>query len=169
MRYCRRTALGAALAALLIAGVALAASPKANGSYAGRTSAAKIGGYPPPVSFTISANGQRVLDFNYATFACFTTYTKGTDPFSTGTYAVIASMRVRGGTFSISGAKDSISYSSGAKPTITTITKLSGHFTSPTAARGEISFTRTYKTPHGTASVCGSGTVTFTAKFTHVI
>lgn len=161
--------LGAALAALLITGVALAASPKANGSYAGRTSAAKIGGYAPSVSFVVSANGQRVLSFSYATYACFSSYAPGTNPFSTGTYGVIASMRIHGGKFSVAKAKNSISYNSGAKPTITTISKVSGHFTSSTAARGTISFTRTYKTPHGTASVCGSGTVSFTAKFTHAI
>lgn len=169
MRSCLRAAVGGTLAALLIVGVAAAASPKADGSYVGRTSAAKIDGYAPSVSFVVSANGRRVLDFSYASFACFTTYAKGTNPFSTGTYGVIASMRVRGGRFSISGAKNRITYDYGAKPTLTTITKLSGHFTSPTAARGTITFSRTYKTPHGRASVCGSGTVTFTARFAHAI
>jgi hypothetical protein len=151
-----------------LAATALAALPTSNGQYTGSTSAAKIGGFAAPVGFTASPNRRQVLDFNYGTFACFTTYTKGTNPYSTGTLVVVRAIRVSAsGHFAIAGAKDSISYNTAGHPTITTTTKLSGKFTSRTRAAGTITFTRTYKALHGKAAICGSGTVTFRAKFTH--
>lgn len=167
----RRTKLVVLVAVGLMLGLAataFAALPQANGQYAGRTSAPKIGGFAAPVAFTASANGRHVLDFNYGTFACFRTYTKGTDPYSTGTLAVVPTIRVSaGGHFAITGSKDSITYNTAGHPKITTTTKLSGNFTSATHATGTITFTRTYQTQHGKAAVCGSGKVTFRASFTH--
>lgn len=151
-----------------LAATALGALPTANGQYAGRTSAAKIGGFSAPVAFTASSNRRHVLDFNYGTFACFNTYTKGTNPYSSGTLVVVRAIRVSSsGHFAIAGSKDSVSYNTAGHPTITTTTKLSGKFTSATHASGTITFTRTYRALHGNAAVCGSGTVTFRANFTH--
>ena len=154
---------------LAVGAVALAAHPKANGQYAGRTSARKIGGFPAPVGFTVSPNGRHVLQFNYSTFACFRTYAKGTDPYSTPTDVVIETVPVTAaGHFAITGSKDSIVYSA-TRQQITTTTRLTGHFTSPTSATGTIRFSRTYGPQHRTDPVCGSGTVTFTAKLKSVL
>lgn len=158
------------LVGLLAAAIALAAHPTRNGEYAGRTSAPKIGGYPPPAGFTVSANGRHVLQFNYASFACFTTYSKGSDPWSTGTLVVVPSLPITAsGHFTVSGSKDSITFGSAGHPEITTTTKITGRFTSAKVAAGTITFTRTYKTQHGKASLCGAGTVAFTVKFTKVL
>jgi hypothetical protein len=158
-------------AASLAAGaVALAARPKANGQYAGRTSARKIGGFPAPAGFTVSANGRHVLQFNYSTFACFQTYPRGTDPYSTPTDVVIESMPVTAaGHFSITRSADRIIYGSTGHPALTTTTRLSGRFTSPTSATGTITFSRTFGPQHRKDPVCGSGTVTFTAKLKSVL
>lgn len=168
-----RTAVAAILvtvACLAAGAVALAAHPRANGEYAGRTSAPKIGGYAAPAGFTVSADGRHVLQFNYSTFACFSTYAKGTDPYSTPTDVVVATMPVSAaGRFSITGSKDRIIYGTAGHPQVVTTTRLSGHFTSPTSATGKITFSRTYGAQHRTDPVCGSGTVTFTAKLKKVL
>ena len=64
-------ALIAAGLALVLAATALAAHPKAGKSYAGIiTNYPKIEGFSPPVSFSVSSGGTKLLSFNYGTFGC---------------------------------------------------------------------------------------------------
>jgi hypothetical protein len=164
----RRAAAATIAVTLALSAAAFAALPEADGQYAGSTSAAKIGGFAAPVAFVASANRRHLLGFTYGTFACFRTYARGTSPYSTGTLAVARTIPVSaGGHFAIAHSRDSVIYNTAGHPTITTTTKLSGKFTSATRASGTISFTRTYKPSHAKALLCGSGKVTFHAKFTH--
>ncbi len=49
----------------------MAAHPKAGPTDAGPTSASAFNGFKPIVSFTVAANGSKLLHFLYQSFGCF--------------------------------------------------------------------------------------------------
>ena len=155
-----RSLIAVAIIMLITAAVALAATPKA-GHYTGTTNAPKVHGYAAAVAFTVSANGKRVKDFQYADEGCFATMTQPPgNPFTlAGSRHALSgkAIAVSGGKFSIKNVKTTFSLSG----TVTT-TSVKGKFTSATNATGTITFSQKQTAP-GLNHSCGPFTRMFTA------
>lgn len=154
-------ALVAAGLALVLAATALAAHPKAGKSYAGIiTNYPKIEGFSPPVSFSVSSGGTKLLSFKYGTFGCgggVGGFRPGVDPYGSGSMINVAAITIsKNGHFSIGGSKVTHKYTGKYASKLTTTTKVSGEFTSPTAANGTISFSQVYTPKTGKGYSCKS-------------
>lgn len=158
----RTRATAALLTAMLtlgIAATALAAHPKPGKRYAGIiTNVPPIEGFSPPVSFTVSAGGTRLLNFTYGTFGCgggVGGFKPGVDPYTSGSELKVAAIKVsKRGHFSISGSKVTHRYTGEYASELTTTTQVTGKFTSRTAASGTISFSQVYTPTTGTGYSC---------------
>jgi len=146
----------AAALGLALAVDALAAVPKAGTTFTGFTSVEPSHGHRAAVSFKVSANGKQVLAFKWAAPGCmgmggpnpyadpYWNYLVGTIPISaTGTFAV----------------KDVKWVGTSQTPHKTTLSTVSGRFTSATTATGTIHYTQTDASGAGPCS----GSTTFTA------
>src|SRR5690242_18828019 len=69
-RFRNRTLAVAAVGALTITGTALAAHPHASKKYGGPTSAPKFNGYRSQVTFKVSGDAKRLLNFTYQSVGC---------------------------------------------------------------------------------------------------
>lgn len=162
----RKTATALVVAVTLVgAGSAMAAHPRAGRIYAGATSAPAFNGFSPVASFTVSANGKKLLHFLYQSFGCFGSGGVGTpgvdyflQPFNERKLGAIAVTSK--GKFTLGSRRTS--YSSHGFKTVTTST-VSGHFKSRDKAVGEIIYRQKEIGPNGSASACGPAKVTFTA------
>ena len=167
-RFRNRTLAVAAVGALTITGTALAAHPHASKKYGGHTSAAPYNGYHSQVTFKVSKDAKRLLNFTYQSDGCYPsagTLQPGVNYLkqpanvqNLGTIAVSSS-----GRFS---KKNVITtYTSGAQTT-TTKSTVSGRFKNAKTAVGTITFTQFYVlkgTPTPVVPPCGPVKVTFTA------
>lgn len=160
----RKTVAVAALGVTLAtAASAMAAHPKKGKLYAGPTSGLKYNGFRPVASFTVSADGTKLLHFMYQSFGCGgfggpTTpgvdyYMRAYAEHKMGGIAVKAD-----GTFKLKNHKST--YSSHGYTTVTTST-VSGHFKSRDKAVGTITLTQ--QNPKIPGSVCGPVRLSFTA------
>ncbi|HEX4467765.1 MAG TPA: hypothetical protein VH025_11310 [Solirubrobacteraceae bacterium] len=155
-------ALLLAVASLVMAAQALAASPKKGAHFKGATSSALVNNFPAPVTFTVSSDGKKLTGFKYSSFGCFGAggFRAGID-YYTMPFAVmkVGTVKVsKGGHFSVSGA--SSTYEAHGQKTVTT-SKVTGHFSKAKVASGAITFSQ--KVTGSFNSNCGPGTVTFTA------
>jgi hypothetical protein len=168
--YIRGRAARRGIAALLLgvavlatAAAAMAAHPKKGSHFAGATSASPVNGFKAPVTFGVSPNGKTLTKFAYSTFGCFGAggFRPGIDYYTQpGAIVKVGTVTVSGsGHFSVTGAVFVLS-SHGVKTTTTT--KVTGSFTSSTAASGTIVFTQ--KDTGTFTSSCGPATLSFTAK-----
>jgi len=183
MRF-HRSLVGAALAVLIVvalAATALAALPSKGAKYKGTlldyvsgtlTGPIKWGRFHAPVSFKVSSTGSKLLGFKYGYTGCFgfggvpiTTdvFTHFGDIHRVGTVRVTAH-----GSFKVSRAKSIHKESGGSgmskfHSTTTTVSTVTGSFTSANKATGSISFTQR-DVYNGRASSCGPVTLTFSAK-----
>lgn len=152
-------------ATLVLAATALAVTPK-SGTYRGLTSGPVVLGFAPPVSFTLPASGRSLTRFRYSTFGCSNL---GGQSETTGdAYLMPAAVKSIGkvplssnGKFSVQNVKST--YRSGGQTT-TTITSISGKFTSKDRASGTITFSQRFHVPGHALPSCGPTSVTFTAK-----
>jgi len=163
--HSHRVAIAVAIATLLSAGVALAASPKPGKQYSGTTSAQKVNGYSAPLSFKVSKSGKQLQGFQYADEGCFPTMTQPSgNPFtSAGSVHSLGTIGVAGGKFSVKNVKTTLSLKipGGTLKTVTT-SAVKGKFTSAIKATGTITFSQTQTAP-GLNHSCGPTTRTFTA------
>ncbi|HEY5318703.1 MAG TPA: hypothetical protein VIJ20_12015 [Solirubrobacteraceae bacterium] len=183
MRFQR--SLGAAAAAALsivaVAATALGASPKRNGEFKGTlldyrtgnlTGPIKFGKFRAPVSFRVSSAGTQLIGFNYGYTGCFGAGGFGNkDPYTfPGEIKHFGPISVSaGGSFSAPATKSTDKGSGGtgkAKFTsvLTTMSSLTGKFTSVTKASGTIVFTQRDVYNGGKPTTCGPVSLTFAAK-----
>jgi hypothetical protein len=162
-----RTLAVAAVGALTITGTALAAHPKSSKKYGGSTSAAKLNGFSPKVTFKTSKDGKKLVKFTYQSTGCFGSggqLTPGVNylakPWNLhdlGTIGVSSK-----GTFSRKNIKTTYAVSG---QTTTTTSSVDGHFKNASTAVGTITFTQSF-TQKGVPPTkpCGPAKITFTAK-----
>jgi len=170
-----RSLVAAALAVLIVAATALAASPKKGAKFKGplSTSVGPIteGKYADTVSFKVSSAGTKMLAFKWGTLGCFgsggpITRNPFTAPGSRMHFAAI-SVSATGGfvapatksTYKVSGGTGRSKFTSST----TTTSSLTGQFTSSKTASGAITFSQK-EVYNGKASKCGPVELTFTAK-----
>jgi hypothetical protein len=163
----RRTlsALTAGALTLGLSATALAAHPKHGKRYSGFTSEPPVIGFRAPVSFKVSADGTKLLSFQYASLGCFGAggFKPGVSPF-TGAFAFkgIGTIKVaKNGSFSIKNAKTPFKV---AKQTTVTTSTIIGKFKTASTATGTISFGQKFSAPHEHGGACGPGKLSFTAK-----
>jgi hypothetical protein len=159
---CTALILAALVAGLALSVAALAAKPKHGAHFRGRTSASAVNGFPAPVSFTVSANGRSLVNFQYSSFGCFGAggfrpgidyYTKPDAIHKVGAVKVSADGRIS--------ATHSVSAFTSFGNTTTTTTSVTASFTKPNRARGSITFSQ--KIAGSFNSSCGPGTISFSA------
>jgi hypothetical protein len=160
-----RTLALAAVGALTITGTALAAHPHASKKYGGPTSAHKLNGFRPQVTFKVSKDGKGLQNFTYQATSCYGSggalkpgvnyLAKPFNEHKLGTISVSSS-----GAFS----KHHVvtRYASGAQTT-TTISTVSGSFKSATKAVGTIRYSQSISGKGVPVVKPCSATVTFTA------
>lgn len=169
----RNTRLRAAVAVLASAGLlagaasALAAHPKKGAHFSGSFAFTGVNGFKPPVSFTVSKDGKKLLRFTYSTLGCFGAggfkagvnyYTRADAIIKVGTVKVSAS-----GHFSATGV--AYKYTSPFGFATTTTTTLSGHFTKSKVATGSVAFSQKLSgSANSTCSTTPTSALTFTAK-----
>jgi hypothetical protein len=157
----------AAVGALTLTGTALAAHPKSAKKYGGSTSAAKLNGFAPKVTFKTSKDTKKLFNFTYQSTGCYGSggqltpgvnyLTKPWNLHDLGTIAVSSK-----GTFSRKNV--TTTYTSGAQRTATT-SSVTGHFKNASTAVGTITFTQTVFQKSGPQiKPCGPAKITFTAK-----
>lgn len=166
----------AVLAILLLAAVALAATPKKGAKFKGTIGTAsssygsapyKYGKYLSPVSFEVSKSGKRVSGFRYGYLSCSggSGGPVTSNPY-TGAYATkkvgVASI-APGGTFAVSGSKAVYKTTGSYATTYTTTSAVSGKFTSAKKATGTITLTQA-TLYNGKTTNCGPVTLTWSAK-----
>jgi hypothetical protein len=145
----------AAVGALSLTGTALAAHPKASKKYGGGTSEAKVNGKRPTVTFRVSKDARKLVNFTYQTVGCFAGATQSKQDL--GTLAVS-----RSGAFSV---KNALSRQASGARTVSTRSTVSGRFKSSSTATGTITFTQTVSERSGPQiKPCGPKKVSFTAK-----
>jgi hypothetical protein len=150
-----RTLTVAAVTALTITGTALAAHPKASQKYGGTTSAAKVNGKRPTVTFKVSKDGTKLVNFTYQARGCFSGAAESKQ--NLGTLKVSKS-----GSFA---AKNAITRQTSATKTVSTKSTVSGDFKTSGRATGTITFTQTMSQKTGPQiKPCGPIKVTFSAK-----
>ena len=148
----------AAALGLALAVDALAATPKPGTTFKGFTSVGAYNGYRATVSFKVSADGKQLLAFKWQAGGCIGMGGPGNayaDPYNNylvGTMPVSAP-----GTFSVKNVKW---VGTSQTPHKTTLSTVSGRFTSATTASGTIHYTQTDASGAGPCS----GVTTFTAK-----
>jgi hypothetical protein len=161
--------------------VALAASPKEGARFkgtllvsssttpAGTVSApVEWGTFRAPISFTVSADGAGLRDFTYAERGCFG---GGGVPITTdvfklpGTQKTVGAMPVRrNGTFAASKRRSVYRLQSHEVDAVTTtVSSVTGEFTSKRTATGTITFSQS-EVNEGHTYTCGPVSVTFSAK-----
>jgi hypothetical protein len=156
---------GAAIAAdsLALAGAALAAHPKKGHRYSGFSSETPINGFKAPVTFKVSSDGTKLLNFTYSTIGCegaggfmpgINYWTKPFNLKKVGTVKVAAN-----GKFSVKNAKSTFAVSN--QKTVTT-TGVSGRFKNGKTATGTITFSQAINVNGGIK--CGPAKLTFSAK-----
>jgi hypothetical protein len=157
-------AIAAASLALALAAAALAAHPKKGHKYSGFVSASAINGFKPPVTFKVSSDGTKLLNFTYSSLGCEGAggFMPGVDywtkPFAikkVGTVKVAAAS----GRFSVKNAKSTFVVSN--QKTVTT-TSVSGSFKNAKTATGTITFSQAISVNGGLK--CGPAKLTFSAK-----
>jgi hypothetical protein len=150
---------------LALSAAALAAHPKAGTKYAGFTAEQKIEGFGAPVSFKVSANGAKLLNFQYGSLGCFGAggFRPGVNPFTQfggikrlGTFTVSTN-----GHFSIANAKSTYK-SSKFKYSIVTTSQVTGRFVTSKHATGTIRFSQADR-QGGKTTNCGPASIAFTA------
>jgi hypothetical protein len=149
------------LAALSLAGVALAAKPAHGAHFNGRTSAQPVLGFYAPVTFAVSQNGQSLSGFSFGSFGCFGAggFRPGVNPYTGGSIIHVGTVKVSAsGSISVRGAK---STSSGFGNTTVTTVSVTGRFTKAKAATGTITFSQ--KITGKFNSTCGPAQIGFTA------
>ena len=162
----RRSVAGLVAGAVVLASAAVAAAahPKDGAHFAGTELAAgEINGFKPPVTFTVSANGKELTNVRYSTLGCLGAggFRPGVDYYTMPDSIIkVGTVNVQpSGSFSVTGVKSDFVHPA---LTIATTTKLSGSFTSATAAHGTIVFTQ--KELGANNFSCGPVTVSFKAK-----
>jgi hypothetical protein len=159
-------AVAVAALALVVTASALAAHPKAGRRYRGSTSETPIEGFAAPVSFKVAANGKRLLHFTYGSLGCQGAggFRPGVNPFKGNLLVPVGTLSVsRSGGFSVKNAMHKVATTGGVPTTTTTITSVTGRFSSATAAAGKIVFSQRYVQPHQHFG-CGPATITFSVK-----
>ena len=145
----------AAVGALMLTGTALAAHPKAGRKYGGTTTEAKVGGKRPTVTFKVSGDGRKLVNFSYQTVGCFAGASEARQDL--GSLSVSSS-----GAFSAHNVRTH--HTAGARTLVTT-TSVSGKFKSPGTATGTISYRQSVAIKGGPQiKPCGPRKVSFTAK-----
>jgi hypothetical protein len=150
---------------LTLSVAALAASPKAGKKYAGFTAEPKVVGFGAPVGFTVSANGAKLLKFQYGSLGCFGAggFRPGVNPFRQfGGIKRLGTVTVSmNGHFSIANAKSTYK-SAKFKFSIVTTSQVTGQFVTSKRATGTIKFTQADHQGSKTTN-CGPASTTFTA------
>jgi hypothetical protein len=154
------------VALLALAANALAAHPKAGKPYAGVTSASKIEGFSPAVTFRVSKSGSELLGFTFQTLGCFGAggFKPGENPFS-GPYGTIKLGTISvttSGAFAVTGAE--YTYKSKGYKVVTKAT-VNGKFHTAKRATGSVVFGQTETGPHISKPVTCS-TANFPLTFT---
>jgi hypothetical protein len=161
----RRTpaAVAAVLLSFAVVAGALAAAPQAGGKYSGFTSEHPVLGFHAPVTFSVSANGSLLLNFQYSSLGCFGGGGFRGDPFKDKPAVLrVGTVKVaRTGSFSVTGAKSTFEVQ--GQKTVTT-TRITGHFKTARLATGKIGLKQTFSDPQAAGSTCGPLTFKFTAK-----
>lgn len=144
-----------AVAALTLTGTALAAHPKSGKKYGGTTTEAKVAGKRPTVTFKVSSNGRKLVNFTYQTVGCFAGATAAKQ--NLGSLAVSSS-----GAFS---AHNVTTHRSSGAQVLVTKTSLSGKFKSSGTATGTITYSQSVVVKGGPQiKPCGPRKLSFTAK-----
>jgi hypothetical protein len=150
---------------LTLSVAALAANPKAGKKYAGFTAEPKIEGFGAPVSFKVSANGAKLLNFQYGSLGCFGAggFRPGVNPFTQfGGIKRLGTVTVsKNGHFSITNAKSTYN-SAKFKFSIVTTSQVTGQFVTSKRATGTIRFTQADHQGSKTTN-CGPASIAFTA------
>jgi hypothetical protein len=150
-----RTLAVAALGALSLTATALAAQPKVSKKYGGTTSEAKVNGKRPTVTFKVSKDAKKLVNFTYQTVGCFAGAKESKQDLGSLTVS-------RSGTFSV---KSELTKQTSAARTVSTKSTVSGKFKTSGTATGTITFTQTLSQKLGPQiKPCGPIKVTFTAK-----
>ena len=130
------------MAVCLSAGVALAALPQA-GDYRGTTGEAPVNGFKPPLSFTVSRDGKKLLSFKWGSEPCSQNgRTPKGDPWSGASPWVheVPMIRVSPtGRFAVTNYK---STSGSGSQTVETTVTIKGRFATSRLAKGTISYTQ---------------------------
>ena len=150
-----RTLALAAVGALTLTGTALAAHPKSSTKYGGTTSEAKVNGKRPTVTFKVSKDGKKLVNFTYQTVGCFAGGQGGKQGLGTLTVS-------KSGAFSV---KNALTKQTSAARTLSTKSTVSGKFKTSGTATGTITFTQSVSQKSGPQiKPCGPTKITFTAK-----
>lgn len=131
--------LALALSALVV-GNALAAHPKAGRTYRGTVAKMVFNGYKAPLSFTVSANGRKLLRFRYAAGDCGGMGGPGNPWTSPAFQRKVGTIKVDSkGRFSVKHAKWSVAVP-GTSPSVTKViySTVSGRFRTARKATGTI-------------------------------
>jgi hypothetical protein len=157
-------ALLAGAVALVGAASAMAAHPKRNARFTGIVIGPEINGFKPPVAFKVSPNGKTLMGFTYSTLGCFSEggFRPGVDYYTQPDALMkLGKLKVsRAGTFSMGGL---VSIYKGGGGSVTTTSRVTGSFTSPTSVTGTLTFSQ--KLSPGGAKCTTTGTpIEFTAK-----
>jgi hypothetical protein len=155
-RVFRRTIVVVSIAVLGLSTVASAAAPKKGAHFSGKTSGSPAGS----VSFVVSHSGTALNSFQFSTLGCLASPGAVALPVKVGTIKLSKS-----GSFSISGAKvvSTKHPSSTVTVKVTDTVKVTGKFTSKTAATGTISYSESISTNGEPGPKCTSQPVKFTA------
>jgi hypothetical protein len=160
-------AVATAALSLGLSASALAAHPKTGKRYSGFSSEPKLLGFGAPLSFRVSADGTKLLNFTYTSLGCFGAggFKPGVSPFKSpyaiqklGTVAV-----AKNGHFSVKNAKGSYTFPGGRSKIITTTT-VTGQFKTARTATGTVTFTQQSRFSHSKPGSCGPADFTFSAK-----
>jgi hypothetical protein len=160
-------ALATAALSLGLSTSAFAAHPKTGKRYAGFSSEPKLLGFGAPISFRVSADGTKLLNFTYTSLGCFGAggFKPGVSPFK-GPYAIhkLGTLKVaKNGHFSVKNANSTYTFPKHTS-TIITSTTITGQFKTAGKATGTISFTQKSIIPHSKPGTCGPAGFTFSAK-----
>lgn len=154
----RRLAITApAVAGLVFAATALAVLPAGGAHFAGTTSAARIGKFKDPVSFSVAANRAAVTSFQWGSFGCFGAggFPPNKNPYTLpGSAAKVKSLALEpGGTFAGTGK-----FKLSGTPSTATISGKFSKSKGKLRASGSITIRQT-----SNGQKCGPGTMTFSA------
>jgi hypothetical protein len=165
-----RTRVAALLTAALTLAVtasALAAHPKPGRKYSGATSEQKVEGFSAPVTFSVSADGTKLLRFTYGSLGCSGAggFRPGVSPFTGAALDRVGTINLAAnGHFAISNAESTLKFKGGSQGKLVTTTAVTGRFTSAKQASGQITFSQDVSLAHQKPFGCGPVTFKFKAK-----
>ena len=162
----RITAIMTAALVVGLTATAVAAHPKAGRHYRGTIAKLKVNGFAAPVSFTVSADGHKLVHFTYGTLGCQggAGFLPGVTPFRGAFLMPVATIPVAtNGQFAVHNSVRTVTSTKGVPLVTKSITSVTGRFTSPKRATGAITLSQRFQPRHGPSFSCGPVNFAFTA------